>query len=467
MYIRSESMIRPIDAKESLRISVVRDGDDKAVVITPLQNMMHADEINKSAKKNYRQLSNQAARRFFGQEGFNNPYSSLALMKFPVYLCNSIPSLSSLEEVDAIEVSSNRSFKIKTEWLSNADQSLRISSTIPMLSDWLFNESESTWTFSQKRMNAMLSNLTEIPAMNETLQELIMIKMDYDALTEDLVACIKSDMALSAQVLKFSNSSFYAYPREVTSIEDAVSLVLGFDNALSLALNVKYGDLLKSLKSKSAFSGIIASDHWIASSIVAETCQIIAKKIVYKHKHEESFSGNDLISKHVEKIEPATAFVAGLLHNIGASIMYLSTPERYIKMINSSMSNPHIPLRFIQSAHFDFTSESVGSLMLKRWGMPSVLSDSVANIHNVESLLHKNQDDPDGSDGKELSLVYAAITKLAINSLIEKGMIAGALEDSSSLRDLLNYRNGDIDNVAGSIKENYTRIISMAKRDKK
>lgn len=81
---------------------------------------------------------------------------------------------------------------------------------------------------------ALRSN--ELPTLPTVATQLITLTAREDATLNDIANLIAQDISLSSKILKVSNSAFYSFPQQISSINQAVSL-LGTNAVRSLALS--------------------------------------------------------------------------------------------------------------------------------------------------------------------------------------------------------------------------------------
>ena len=139
-----------------------------------------------------------------------------------------------------------------------------------------------------------MRNLPTLPLIVTRLLELI---EDPGSAIQDLQEVISMDLALTAKVLKLANSAYYGYPREISTLTQAV-IVLGLNTIKSLVLAASaYNIFYKELPGyKMARGGL-----WFHSFLTASFAKMIAKKKVPAAQE--------------------TAFIAGLLHDMGKQVM--------------------------------------------------------------------------------------------------------------------------------------------------
>ena len=76
-------------------------------------------------------------------------------------------------------------------------------------------------------LDRLVSTVGELPASPAILSAVMGMTSNLDTRLDDLTEVLSSDVSLTAQVLKLSNSSFYGRAKEVTTLQEAVP-ILGF-----------------------------------------------------------------------------------------------------------------------------------------------------------------------------------------------------------------------------------------------
>jgi len=105
--------------------------------------------------------------------------------------------------------------------------------------------------------------------------------------------------------------------------------------------------------------GVDIADFWMHSLLVGELARGIADSAAYP--------------------APDEAYLAGLLHNIGELVMLNAIGEPYRRFLLNSADNPR--LLGEETQLFATTHAEVGGWLIDRWGLDSVLGDSVAFHH--------------------------------------------------------------------------------------
>jgi len=207
-----------------------------------------------------------------------------------------------------------------------------------------------------KTLATLLKDVKTLPSLPAIAVRIIQeVKKDKSSITE-LAAIISYDPALSAKILKIANSSFYALPYKVESIERAVN-VLGLEALKNIALSFV---IVKGLKKNS----VDRFDHeffW-KRSITAAVC-------------------SEMLSARMG-MQREDTFVTPLLMDMGLIIMYMSQPDEYLKVFDEKKT-AKMALDEAERKVFGFDHQEVGSAMLKEWGLSEDIHVPIAYHHKT------------------------------------------------------------------------------------
>jgi len=205
-----------------------------------------------------------------------------------------------------------------------------------------------------ERLAALISELEKLPSSPmlyfDLRDELSSEQGDLESLTE----ITARDPALVAQILKIANSAFYALPRSVSNLEEAIRL-LGSDTLLSLVLAAH-------VFSSMPPPGIKMELLWEHSGQVST----LARKIA-------ALQGADRDTQGV-------CAIAGMLHDIGLLVLLESDPVRYLPLWKQSDGSEAI-LAELELQTYGMTHGELGALVLSLWGLPADIVNAVACSH--------------------------------------------------------------------------------------
>ncbi len=186
-------------------------------------------------------------------------------------------------------------------------------------------------------------NSIKLPSPPAIAVRLLQAVKKEESSFEELSRIISSDPALTAKILSIVNSSFYALPYKVDGLEKAVS-ILGVDALKNIALSF----MIVSNMRKTKDGGFDFNLFWKRSVTNAVASEIIAAEIGKKTDD---------------------TFVTALLMDIGVIILFMCYPEYYQMTLDEKRVSGH-SLSAAEQKVFGFDHQSVGSELLKRWGLP-------------------------------------------------------------------------------------------------
>lgn len=170
----------------------------------------------------------------------------------------------------------------------------------------------------------------------------------------DAAIVIESDAALAVKLLKIVNSAFYGFPGRVNSISTAITLI-GTRELQNLALAAMVIERFSDLPGQ-LFS---IHDFWAKNL----RCALVAREL-------------DL---QLGKKFADTAFLCGLLHNIGQLVMYRRIPvlAREVDLLIQSQASDDIDETVIERQVIGFDHFELGAALCRLWQLPEVVIQSI------------------------------------------------------------------------------------------
>lgn len=202
-------------------------------------------------------------------------------------------------------------------------------------------------------------NVKDIPVMPQVASKILQIQEDNFVLSfRELEKMIIIDPALTARILKIANSSLYARQREITNLQQALTL-LGINTVKSLVLLVCASNLFhKSAKAQST------------------------GRSLWKHLILTAFIARHMASQKSVEINKEDAFIAGLLHDIGKIMMLHVNPERYIAFANIENPSDNKTLAD-EDTFWGYNHTEAGRFILQKWNFPDELIDCAEQHHSI------------------------------------------------------------------------------------
>ena len=207
------------------------------------------------------------------------------------------------------------------------------------------------------RLQQLVARMAHLPSIPSLYSEIVEKMNDPEAALEDVGVIIAKDPGMTAKILKLVNSAFFGLRREVSNPTDATAF-LGLDTIKSLVLSLNAFAQYESVKTE-GFSLPALWNHSLATAAAA-------KRIAQLEKAD---------LKTVDQ-----AFVSGLLHDSGKTVLAFNFPDQYGKTILAAKEQGADPLVAEQDA-FGANHADVGGYLLGLWGLPVQVVDAIALHH--------------------------------------------------------------------------------------
>ena len=289
-----------------------------------------------------------------------------------------------------------------TDWIK--DELKRMKVELVCLNE---SSSNSDVSSSSQTISNLKENIKNIPSLPEIITKSIELMQDKNTSAVTLSKIISNDVGLTARVLKLVNSAYYGFPKQISTIQQAIT-ILGFTTIKGIILSAS---IYKMFSSEGAGSEFNYKQFWKHSLLVA-----FASKLIGKYS-------KDLVSSDI--------FSAAFLHDIGKIILAQYDRDNYT---NVCMQN--------ELSEFDYLKEEekycginhceLGNIVAYSWNLPEVFCDVITYHHNPEkSINFKN----------ECMAVYLA------NYITNNVMSNNSLTIDKIMLDILEKLNISVDNI--------------------
>ncbi len=199
--------------------------------------------------------------------------------------------------------------------------------------------------------------IDSFPSLPSTVAEVMNVVNNPESSAKDLTQAILPDQSMCVAILKIANSVLYGRPKEVSSLESAIT-VLGFDEIQNIVLSKS---VLNSFGTVFKRNDATINNFWDHSF----TCALAAR----------------IIAEHFSIASPGRFFIGGLIHDIGKLALLLTLPAEYDaeKWLNGFSSEEK---RKEEHGLFTINHEEVGARLLKKWDFPENLVNGLSYHHN-------------------------------------------------------------------------------------
>jgi len=211
-------------------------------------------------------------------------------------------------------------------------------------------------------MRALIGNIDGLPAMPAICQELNRLLAHEEYSMREVAGVVEKDPALCAKILQVVNSPYFGVGRKLTQVHDAVAYL-----GTSMVKN-----LVTSLTLWRTLEGVRPSAIGQLQRVHARCQRVggLARKVMGK-----------------DRAQGEEAFVSGLLHEIGVTLLIAYLPERYDR-ISAEMLKTGLSFSEVERSLYTVDHAELGAHLLDAWKLPFQILEAVAFHHSAPNLRH-------------------------------------------------------------------------------
>lgn len=213
------------------------------------------------------------------------------------------------------------------------------------------------------RIKQRVTQTIELPAVPLMASMILKLRFDPHATVGNLAEIIEKDPSLSAQLMSWALSPYYAYSGKINSLEGAIIKVLGFDLVMNLALTIVLGKAMR----VPVEGPMGLREYWR----FALCCAAVVETLV------------NLMPTEKRPI-PGLAYLAGLLHNFGHLLLAQVFPPHFELLNRYALTNPKVNLRLIEHYVLGVGHDEIGAWLLEAWELPPEVIAAVKFHHQEE-----------------------------------------------------------------------------------
>lgn len=195
----------------------------------------------------------------------------------------------------------------------------------------------------------MINTKRQPPVSTATLPVLMDAIADQRSTGVTIARVVSNDPGLAARVLALANSSQFGLSRRVTELPQAITLVgIGVVQTLAIA----------------NAAALVDTSGWMVDA----------------HGHAVRVAIAARLLAPAAGVQPADAFSAGLLHDVGELLLLQNRPTEYTAL--QSTFDTHADQLRAEKRAFGTDHALVGAEHLLDWRVPDVIADAVADHHD-------------------------------------------------------------------------------------
>jgi putative nucleotidyltransferase with HDIG domain len=214
---------------------------------------------------------------------------------------------------------------------------------------------------SNKLLASMVGSVKDLPVLPRTYLALRGALENPKVSLKTIVQIIEGDVGISAKILQLVNSAFFGLPREISTLQTAVSF-LGTQMVQNLVLSAEVFHVFEKA----------APIHRFSFEDLHMHSQLAAK-----------IAGRIQTSGHVH----GAAIVAALLHDMGKLVLALRSPKHFERAVQGAFDE-NLPLYQVEQQLIGVSHAEVGAYLLGIWGLPTPVVEAVAHHHCPDRIPH-------------------------------------------------------------------------------
>lgn len=208
----------------------------------------------------------------------------------------------------------------------------------------------------------IMRTLRSMPPLPDVASRILAIVRNPEYSIDGLVAVVRTDPALTTRILKLCNSSLFGLSQPISSVSDAVAY-LGSRNLVKLVLVSCTAPYFRNLPPNAyADPGLL----WKQTLACSTACQTLAERCGHG--------------------QPATAFTAGILHNVGRVAIVQVVDAETLATAASMMLDPQTPQLEVERKVIGLDHAAASGIVTESWNLPVELRRAVRNHHDVSHV---------------------------------------------------------------------------------
>jgi len=213
----------------------------------------------------------------------------------------------------------------------------------------------------QERLLRIIEDeLQDLPSLPTVVVRVMQTVNDPTTSATDLNRLISTDQALAGKILRLVNSSYYGFPRKITTITHAI-VILGFSTVRNLATSL---GIVNGFESTGAVPALDREAFWAHSVAVASAASLIARR-------------KNASAKVLEEV-----FIGGLLHDIGKLFLDNYFPQQYAIALKLAKA-ANISIWEAEKTALGVGHVLVGKRVAEKWNLPASLTAMISLHHQT------------------------------------------------------------------------------------
>jgi HD-like signal output (HDOD) protein len=217
-------------------------------------------------------------------------------------------------------------------------------------------------------LNRILAG-AQLPALPQSALRILELSQNPANGPPEFAVPIEADPGLAGQVLKFVNSAYFGFAREISSVKLAITMV-----GIRTIKNFALWSAVFSLMPNPKCGPFDLRSLWQDSLRRALFARAFARLLGVRDAEEP--------------------FAAALLQDMAVPLLAKELPSEYADLLNRRQ-NGHRRLSQIEQERFGWTHADAASQMARQWNLPTEFADLIAHHTEIERLAAEGTSRPE------------------------------------------------------------------------
>lgn len=237
---------------------------------------------------------------------------------------------------------------------------------------------------ASRQIESLLAG-AQLPALPQSAIRLLQLAQDPENGPAEFAVPIESDPGLTGQVLKFVNSSYFGFSREISSIKLAITLVG-----------------IRTIKNFALWSAVF-------SLMPNPKCGPFNLKSLWQDSLRRGLFSRSL-GQLLGQANSEDLFAAALLQDMAVPLLAQELPEEYDKLFQNRRGG-QTRLSDLERERFGWTHAEAASLLARRWSLPDEFAELIACHAMFEELVSE------GATPSQVAISLSALLPSAEDAL--------------------------------------------------
>jgi HD-like signal output (HDOD) protein len=205
---------------------------------------------------------------------------------------------------------------------------------------------------------------TQLPALPQSAIRLLELSQDSNNGPAEFAVPIEADPGLASQVLRFVNSSYFGFSREISSVKMALILVG-----------------IRTIKNFALWSAVF-------SLMPNPRCGPFDLKSLWQDSLRRALFARAM-ARLLGVREPEDPFAAALLQDMAVPLLAKETPQQYAQLLVSRQGG-RIRLSKLEEETFGWTHAEAAGSMARQWNLPDFFAEMIENHPAIDRLVEQS-----------------------------------------------------------------------------